>query len=358
MKLLSFDEKRGIATHIPSVPEDLWELYSIIDEGDLLIAKTRRVIKVGTEDSTSKTKVLVEMGIRVERSWLDIFSGALNVTGKVEICPEDLDGTKAHYHTITIKVDVPLTIIKERWTSLHKKRIMESRKLKGHAALIVAMDYDEATVAKVTNNGIVDMREISHAPLSKRDRIAKEEEIKKFFGNVTEIVELFSTTGNERIILVGPGFAKEKLMGYLKDNFPNLFQRVVYTGGATSGTPSAIDEVLRSDNIKNEIKDLRLLEEVEYVEEFFKSLGQESKLVCYGIEDVERALSLGAVSKLLIHEHLPSFLGMSGTVKVDNLLDVADKKRCEVFFISSRHEGGRKLKSIGGLAAFLRYPLE
>jgi len=343
---------------IPMVPEDLWELYNIIEEGDLLIAKTQRVIKLGSEDTSSKTKVLVELGIRVERSWFDAFSEALNVTGRVEICPEDLDGTKAHYHTIAIKVDMPLTIAKKRWTSFHKKRLMESKRLKGHAILIIAVDYEDATIAKVATNGIVESKELNHAPFSKRERAAREEEIRNFFREITEIIETLSTTKEERIIIVGPGFAKEKLLEHLKESSPSLVQRVIYVGGATSGTPSAVDEVLRSDKIKSRIRDLRLLEEVENVEDFFRSLGQGSNLVCYGVEDVKRALSLGAVRKLLVHEHLPSFIGVSGTAEVDKLLEMADNKSSEVLFVSSRHEGGRKLKSIGGLAAFLRFPID
>lgn len=358
MKLLSFDEKHGIAKLIPSIPEDLWELYNIVEEGDLLIAKTRRVVKFGSENATSKSKVLVELGIRVEKLWFDIVSGALNVTGRVEICPDYLEGTRAHYHTIAVKVDTPLTIVKGRWTNLQKRRLMASNQLRGHAILIVAVDYDGATVAKVTTNSILETRELSHGSQSKRDRVAKEGDIRELFEEISETVKMFSSSGNEKVVLVGPGFAKEKLVEYLKENSPSLFRRVVYVGGATSGTPSAIDEALRDGKVRNKIKGLRLLEEVESVEEFFKYLGQGSKLVCYGNEEVGRALSMGAVRKLLIHEQLPALLGPTGMAEVERLLELADEKRCEVLLIGSRHEGGRKLRSIGGLAAFLRFAVE
>ena len=64
-----------------------------------------------------------------------------------------------------------------------------------------------------------------------------------------------------------------------------------------------------------------------------------------------QAINLGAVEKLLIidtklaQEDIASYMEM-----VENMSG-------EVMVISSEHEGGNQLSSLGGFAAFLRYPI-
>jgi protein pelota len=358
LKIKRFDEKHGIIELVPSSPEDLWDLHNIVEKDDIVRARTQRVVKVGSETSMTKSKLYIQLTIRVQKTSLDILSGALNISGTVESCPDDLEGTKGHFHTITVKTDVPITLAKKRFTSMQKRRLEASRHSNHSIVLIVAIDYEVATIARISSTGIVQTKELRRTPTGKAEPASRQREILSFFGNIAEVIRDFSTTNEEKLILVGPGFAKDELATYLENEFPTLGSRIISREGATSGTYSAINEAFRNEKIRGAIKDMRVIQETERVERFFESIAKNSRLVCYGIEQVTRAASIGATNMILIYEQLPLLLGASGTDQVEELIRSADSIKCDILFISSRHEAGRKLKSIGGVAAFLRFPIE
>ena len=80
-------------------------------------------------------------------------------------------------------------------------------------------------------------------------------------------------------------------------------------------------------------------------------IAQNSSKIAYGEKETIQAINLGAVEKLLIidtklaQEDIASYMEM-----VENMSG-------EVMVISSEHEGGNQLSSLGGFAAFLRYPI-
>jgi len=44
--------------------------------------------------------------------------------------------------------------------------------------------------------------------------------------------------------------------------------------------------------------------------------------------------------------------------KIEGLMLKAEQMRGEVHLVNAEHEAGKKLQSIGGIAALLRYPLQ
>ncbi len=94
------------------------------------------------------------------------------------------------------------------------------------------------------------------------------------------------------------------------------------------------------------------------MDEFMKEvLSPKGKNATYGIKQVEMALNMGAVDKLLISEGLEKMANIEhGTVK--RLGEMAKKSNCDAIMISVESEEGISLqKAFGGLAAILRYPI-
>jgi len=86
-----------------------------------------------------------------------------------------------------------------------------------------------------------------------------------------------------------------------------------------------------------------------------KRLAQEPRAVALGLNEVSQASSSGAISHLLVLESILQ----EGNVEPDSLesvLKAVQKTSGDITFISPRHEGGEKLKSLGCIAALLRYP--
>jgi protein pelota len=80
-------------------------------------------------------------------------------------------------------------------------------------------------------------------------------------------------------------------------------------------------------------------------------IGKNSSKIAYGLTQTQNAINLGAVSQLLV---------LDTKVASENLgdsMDMVENMNGEVMVISSEHEGGKQLESLGGMAAILRYEI-
>ncbi len=60
---------------------------------------------------------------------------------------------------------------------------------------------------------------------------------------------------------------------------------------------------------------------------------------------------MGAVERLLILDNVVASHNMG------DAMDMVENMKGEVIVISSEHDGGKQLESLGGMAAILRYPI-
>ena len=80
-------------------------------------------------------------------------------------------------------------------------------------------------------------------------------------------------------------------------------------------------------------------------------IAKNSSKVAYGLKETQKAINLGAVEQLLILDSQVPNNNMS------EAMDMVENMKGEVMVISSEHEGGKQLESLGGLAAILRYEI-
>ena len=159
-----------------------------------------------------------------------------------------------------------------------------------------------------------------------------------------------------KIAVVGPGFMKDDFISFLERNYPSLRKAVAVISTATSGTAAGIHESLRSGAVEKAAKDLRSMREVSLVEAFIKTAAQDEQRVAIGPDEVARALNAGAVETLLILDTL--LPESNGKMRPETLVKAAQDFGGDFYIINSRHEGGSKIKSLGGVVAFLRYRME
>ena len=74
-------------------------------------------------------------------------------------------------------------------------------------------------------------------------------------------------------------------------------------------------------------------------------------MVKYGLKQTKNAINMGAVNQLLILDNK-----VAGENMGDDM-DMVENMKGEVMVISSEHDGGKQLESLGGMAAFLRYEI-
>lgn len=352
MKITFEDRKKGLVALLPETLDDLWHLSHIIAEGDEVFSKTTRRIQDNTGDklrSDRGVKKTFTLGISVESVSFHIFTGKLRIIGSIIRGPEDLVPLGSH-HTIEAKLNTSIRIKKEHWSNYAIKRINQaiesSKKL---SAMIVVLEDDEAFFGLMRQYGLEYYGPVVGNISGKRivDK-NRGKDVEKFYRNVADYILKFKDV--KAIVLAGPGFVKNDFYKYLQSHYPDIAKNSVLEATGSGGRVG-ISEVLRKGTVEKLATENRVAFEIAAVNDLLGEISKSSKLVVYGKKDVMDAINMGAVEKLLVLDNL---------IRSDDLEDSMDRVENmsgEVLVVSSEHDGGAQLKSLGGLAAFLRYPI-
>ncbi|WP_432703673.1 mRNA surveillance protein pelota [Methanothermobacter thermautotrophicus] len=353
MRIVEEDEKNGVIELVPETLDDLWHLSHIIDEGDLISARTTRRIqdtsgeKIRSDRGVKKTFYL---GIRVENVSFHIYTGRLRATGVIERGPEDLVPMGSH-HTLEVKLNTPLRIQKEHWSRWTLKRLrMAVRASKNLKAIILVIEDDVADLGLIRQYGVEYRGPITgHIPgkrIQQRDRGKLRRE---FYESIVESLQKYGDL--ETIIIAGPGFYKSDFYDYLMERYPEIAKKAVLENTGTGGR-AGISEVLRKGTVERVSSEKRIASEIRNVNEFLEKLARDPDSVVYGKGEVMDAINMGAVEKLLVLDRVVS------REDIEGYLDMVEGMGGSVVLISSEHEGGKQLESLGGLAGILRFKIQ
>ena len=352
MKIINQNTKEGLIEIVPETLDDLWHLSHIVEVGDNASSKTTRRIQDNTGDklrSDRGVKKTFYLGLDIESISFQLFTGKLRLTGVITRGPEDLIPLGSH-HTLEVKLNTPITIKKERWPKWAINRLNQaidaSKKL---SAIIVVLEDDTATLGLMRQFGIEYYGPIKGNVSGKRivDK-NRQKNIIQFNEKVVEAVVKFDSIQN--IVLAGPGFVKSDFYDYLKEKHKDLAKMAVIepTG---SGGRVVISEVLKKGTVEKLTAENRVAIEMGAINRLLEEIGRNSSKIAYGMKEVKDAINMGAVGELLI---------LDVKVADDNmgdLMDMVENMKGNVMVISSEHEGGKQLESLGGMAAILRYQI-
>jgi len=180
-------------------------------------------------------------------------------------------------------------------------------------------------------------------------------EVKKpadFFSEIAKQMQEYSERRKiTTIVLAGPAFWKDELMEKIKDS--SLKKKIVYVT-CNSVTESGINEILKSEELSKILKQERAAVENLLVENVLKEISK-SGAVAYGEREVKAAIEQSNVKILVLTDKFFLKKGGEEAKNFDLLVKMCEQKRAEIHFISSEHEGGKKLDGLGGIAALLRY---
>jgi protein pelota len=151
------------------------------------------------------------------------------------------------------------------------------------------------------------------------------------------------------VILAGPGFTKEDLKKLIDSSLPDLAKRIAMDDTSSIGR-SGFQEVLRRGAVKSVIESSRIAREAKLIEDLFREIATDGR-AAYGIKEVESAKNFGAVETLLVLDEL----ARRGSLE-EIMRDVA-AARGKVVIFSSEFEPGDRLRSLGGVAALLRFKI-
>jgi peptide chain release factor subunit 1 len=188
------------------------------------------------------------------------------------------------------------------------------------------------------------------------------------------------------IIIGGPGFVKDKLIDddYLHQE---LQEKVITVESLGHSGEGALKELVQK--AEESIEDSQAVREKQFVQKFFQNLKEENGKSEYGLEQVMKAMKMGAVETVLISEDFDQYQakyecenGHEKTIyerkpliddsiecdecgeemdleELSDIVDVfaekAEEMSSNMEIIGTEHEEGRRLMNMGGVAAILRY---
>jgi protein pelota len=347
MKVIFKDLKHGEIKLVPENLDDIWHLYNIVEEEDLVRAVTFRTDEQKDDKKRSKKadKKRMKLGIRITEVKFHEFSDRLRLHGTIEEGPQDLGS----FHTLNVDADKmePISIIKEKWRGHQLERIDESVKLRSQPIIVfVSLDEDSATIAVLRQSGVqwiadVDSKRSGKMYESKDDK-------SEYFGEILSVVKT-NITKDSTLVIIGPGFTKEHFAKYGREKEPEIFEKTALNTTGHSGM-NGIQEAIKTGVVKQITKENRVVLETEYIEKLFEEIKKDG-LATYGFKEVKNALENGAVERLLITDKI--IRSKDG----EELLKIAKNNNSNFTIINTIHEGGKKIEGIGGVAALLRYKI-
>lgn len=346
MKVIFKDPKSGEIKLIPENLDDIWHLYNVIEEGDLVRMVTFRTAEGEKADKlrAKKTeKKKMKLGIQVEKVNFHEFSNRLRIQGVIKEGPQDLGS----HHTFNVDAEEmqPLSIQKERWKLHQLQRIDEAVQQRTQPMLVfVSLDDDAATVALLFQSGVQLVAEIDAHRSGKM--YESKETTPEYYGEIFSVIKTVKKPDSP-LVVIGPGFTREHLMKAGKEKESQLFKDCITHATANAGM-NGVHEALKVGIVEQITKENRVSKETQAVENVFERIKKDG-LVTYGLKEVEDALTRGAADHLFLSDVLVR------TKNGEYLLDLARKTHCEFMIINSMHETGKKFEGIGGVAALLRF---
>lgn len=286
-------------------------------------------------------KVRVKLGLRVEKVEFHDFSDRIRIHGVIEEGAMDLGS----HHTLNVEPGTPVELVKE-WRPPQLRRIEEAVKATTEPIVtLVSMDDEAALVAQMHQYGI---REVAEVRAEGGGKLYDSEPSREeFFSQVLgKLQQLDLSPG---LVILGPGFMREKFLQYGRERASQSFQGA-YTFGTGHAGMTGIQEALKGGLAAKILQDSRVGMETRLVERVLEEIAKEG-LYAYGPEDVGMALEAGAVETLLVTDE------MSRSRETEELMRKAEERRGKVVVVSTHHDAGRKLRALGGVGALLRFPI-
>ena len=357
MKILAENQKQGeIKVKIENL-NDLWTLYNVLSEGDKAAARTQRRV-VLKEGSKGERKPMF-LKLEVKDIAFHEFSNRLRVKGTIIEGPEDFV-SYGTYHTFNIEPGQKITISKEKWLKNELKRLKETSKFEDNFVMFfIAMETGLATLSLITNYSQARIASVKRTIPGKRfEQSHRNKALIEFFEDIRKIIEENVKNTNVNLIIVcGPGNTRHQFIKYIKEVSSPDYISKIKSIHASSGTESAILETLKSKELAQLKKKIKILQESDKIEEILTLFSTNADLIAIGFEEILNASERGAVKELFLADVLIRGSSKENKLKIEEIITNVEKSGGRVNILSSEHSTGQRIVDLGSLIAILRYKL-
>lgn len=347
--------------------DDMYHLFNLICVGDEVEATSmRNVVTESQSGSRNKSRVVTKITIQVE-----------NIDFDAEQCSLRLKGTNVkenehlklgQYHTLTLEMNRPCEIKKERWDSINLEMLSDLMEpTKGAELAMVVMQEGLANVYVVKAALTKNCAKIERTLPKKRQQgnQAYDTAVAKFYGDIFEAVKKHINFEVVKVVLVGsPGFLNEEFLRYMQERAVReectvlIKNKAKFVKAHTScGHKRAVEELLGNPELAAQVGDVKAAGEARALQTFYAMLSADPDRACYGVEQVMRAAEQLAVEELLITDTMYRASDFAVRNRFVQLIEAVKLSGGRVFQFSSLHCTGEQLNMYTGIAATLRFPL-
>ncbi|PFH32635.1 putative Pelota [Besnoitia besnoiti] len=376
MRLLKQDYDRDGGGSIVcecEVADDVWTLYNLILPGDKVkCATTRKLQKESGSGMVSTEVKKIVLNVLVKKTEYEADGDLLRISGQVvEENPYVKIGV---FHTLELSLHLKLTLFKECWDSIFLEKLREAVDPHRSAEVqVVLIESGLCHIFLLTNALAKPVARIAAALPKQRGPFSNYDKAKKrFFSDVfSSLVVHTNFEAVKCVLIAGPGFMKDDFLHFLHEEavkrdckqFVSRKQMFV-TASASTGHKQALTELLADPSVAALLENTKAARHAQRLQEFYKLLnktlsGNDTRnLTCYGLDQVAKAVEVGAVKSLLITDGLLRSSDAAERRRYVRLVEEVERGGGEALTFSDQHTSGEQLNMLSGVAAILKFPID
>ncbi|KAM0675894.1 Translation factor pelota [Gurleya vavrai] len=333
---IDYKSKEGFLDLIPESNDDIYTLYNIIEQKDMIKSKTQRKVLIA---NNTQQKVTVLLEIIVESVSVDLEAGFLFIKGKTIHDYEHI--RKGSYHTIEISLNHRFSIFKNEWTELSIQNIKKiNNNEKG--LLFIYITTKEFSFCEVSAYAI---------------KIKDKKEYKgKNFKEILKYSDILMQNEYSLIILAFSNNIDKEFEKQFKNTYKKLENKIctVKIDCASKNIYKIIEETISDPETNKKFLNIQFLADINEFTIFEKNM-LKNNLICIGIKEVEEAIDYGAIKSIIVTNELFKSFDPETRKKIEKLCKSIKNLGGKIFIIPIMHNAGEKLQTMGGIVGNLKF---
>lgn len=338
---------------IPEDADDIFTLRRLLEAGDSIIADTSRVIKqkkeFGRPDRGERVKVRV--ALKVDASELDSAVDRLRITGTITETDNELV-SKGTGHSLSVQTGDKIVLDKgRRWQEYEMRMLNKSRT--GSSFILVAIDTQEAAVARVAGTHVKVIPNIYSGQSGKRYQTKNNPSIDAYFGDIGKtVMSVYSE--NDSLLIFGPGETRRRFFNSLSAKSEIPKEKLKLVEGVDVAGEDGIFVFLRSAAMKEAMGASKLALVSALLDQVMLMVNRGESKFSMGLKEVAAAASLKAIDTAVFSD---SIFNTSNEDEVVKMLNSIESYGARTFAVDSSTDIGLRVSSLGGIVAILRYAI-
>jgi len=333
---------------IPEESDDLFTLRRIIGKGDRVVGDTSRAVKQEKEFSRPDKgeRVKIRIALDVEKISIDEVVDRLRIQGTIAESDNE-SVNKGSYHSLTLKIGDPITLVKKRWNEIERKLIFEKKEYSNF--LLVAIDTSDCGLGRLSGTHLKLLPNIYSGASGKRYK--SKFNIQDFFRDVQSAIPTLIREG-DIIIIFGPGETKKRFANFLWGIPAIKKHKMQVIEGIDSSGEDGIYTFIKSDIMKQTLDTSKIAKVSSILDETMLRANKKSNKFTMGFDETMKANEIGAVESLVFSDKI---FEKQDEDKIIEFLNQVESKGVEVYAVDSTTDAGLRVSSLGGVISLLRF---